>query len=99
MPTDLWLISKKDHPLAVRGKVRKPVVVLVRRDLLLAGPVGTHAPDLHGAGAPGIEIDVPSVGRIFGGIVGRACRSQACLLTTSYRDAEDIQVSVAIAGE
>src|SRR3979411_666869 len=48
-------------PLPVRRDVGEPVVEAVVRDLLLLASVGSHAPDLHSAGARRVEVDVRAI--------------------------------------
>ena len=69
MPGDIFFVSEEDHPLAIRRDVREPVVELIRRNLFLAASVRPHAPDLHAAGALGVEVNVVAVRRVLGPVV------------------------------
>lgn len=62
MAGDFFLVGEENHLLAIGGEVREPIVEVVEGDLLLLAAIGMHAPDLHVAGALGIEINVFAIG-------------------------------------
>src|ERR1035438_6965813 len=47
--------GKKDDPSPIRGGMGEPVVVRIACHLLLVRAVRAHAPNLHAAGAVGVE--------------------------------------------
>src|SRR5436309_1951111 len=61
LPSEVCAISEKHHPLAVRRNMRKPIILFVEENLLLLATVGLHAPDLHVAGALGVEVNIFTV--------------------------------------
>src|SRR6202035_1586029 len=100
MSCDGLVVGKKYHPISIGRDVRKPVVELIRSNLLLLASVGPHAPDLHAAGPFGIEVDVLAVRRILGAIVQTLRRGQARFFGSgasgsSYR--VDIEVAISLA--
>src|SRR6266404_7390125 len=70
-------------PLAVGRDVGEPAVEVVVRDLLLSGPVGPHAPDLHPSAAHRVEVDVLAIGRVFRPIVQSRSGCKADLVATA----------------
>src|SRR6267378_4933875 len=84
-------------PLAVGRDVREPVVEVVVRDLLLPGPVGPHAPDLHPSAAHRVEVDVLAVGRVLRSVVESRHGGEADLVATVDRNLVNIEVAVSLA--
>src|ERR1019366_5160280 len=96
MAGDVLLIREEDHRLAIRRDVGEPVVEAVEGDLLLGAAVGVHAPDLHAAGALGVEVNVLAIGRIFGTIVEALGSSEARFFTSAHRDDVDVELAIAL---
>src|ERR1700722_18705132 len=99
MTGHLGTISEENHPLAVWRDVRKPVIEIIGEDLLLLASVGFHSPDLHTAGALGVEINIFTVRRIFGTIVEAFGGREPCLFSAGRRNRIDIEVSLTLANE
>src|SRR5438876_10371100 len=99
MSGHIFFIREKDHPFSIGRNMRKPVVVIVGEDLLLIAAVGLHTPDLHVSGALGVEIDVLTIGRIFGAVVKSLCGCKTSFITASYGNRVDIKVAIALADE
>ena len=79
--------------------MRKPVVEVVGENLLLLAAVRLHPPNLHVPGALGIEIDVLTIGRVFGAIVEAFGSCEARLITAGNRDCVDVEIAIALADE
>jgi len=94
----LWKRDKY-HLRSVRRDVRKPIVEFTVCDLLLFAAIGAHFPDLHVAGAHGIEIDVLSIGRIFGAVIEALCGGKPFFFASLRRDGVNIEFTVALADE
>src|SRR6185436_8231806 len=88
-----WECDVND-PLAVWRDVRKPVVDAVVGDLLLIAPIGSHAPDLHSAGAGRVEVDVFAVGRVLWAVI----QSRRCRQARLWPPARACPVNVEVAG-
>src|SRR5665647_3240513 len=58
--------------------MREPTTGVAGSHLFLRGPIGLHAPDLHGAGPIGVEVDDLPVGRNLRVVVDALGRSEAC---------------------
>src|SRR5271163_2195990 len=95
MSADVSLIGEEDHPLSVGRNVREPIVVAVGSDLLLFRAVGLHAPDLHHAGALGIEINIFSIGRIFGAVVEALGGGETRFFASGGGNGVDVKIAVA----
>ena len=61
--------------------------------------VGGHAPDLHLAGALGVEINILAVGRKFGAVVEAGGGGEALLFAASGGDGVNVELVVALAAE
>src|SRR5258708_9224931 len=96
MPGDVLCIRQEYHPFSVGRNMREPVVGIVGEDLRLIAAVSVHTPDLHVAGALGIEIDVLAVRRILGAVVQALGRGQASFFAASDGDAVNIKLAVAL---
>ena len=99
MSGDIFFVGEEHHPLPIRRNVREPVVEFVRRDLFLPAAVGMHAPDLHGADALGVEVNVFAIRRILRPIVESLGRSQAGFVSACDWDGVDIEISVSLSYE
>src|SRR5450755_3943277 len=99
MADHFFSIREKNNPLAIRRGMGKPIIKCVGGDLFLRRAVRLHTPDLHLAGALGIEIDVSTVGRIVGAIVETFGGSQASFVAAGYGDGVDVELAVALADE
>src|ERR1700688_257674 len=99
MAGDFGAVGEEDHPFAVGRNVGKPVVEIVEGEFLLTGAVGVHAPDLHVAGALGVEINIFAVGGIFRSVVETGSGGEAGLVAAGGGDGVDVEVAVAAAGE
>src|SRR4051794_25550756 len=99
MSGDILFVSQEHHPFSIRRDVREPVVVVVRKDLLLLGAVGFHPPDLHMPATLGIEVDVLTVWRVFGTVIEtfRSCETR--FISAKNRDCVDVEVATALADE
>ena len=75
--------------------MRKPIVELVVRYLLLLGAVGAHPPEVHPAGAVGVEVNPLAVGRIIGAVVQAPCRREPRLRAAAGRDAVNVELPMA----
>src|ERR1700733_15898917 len=95
MSLDAACIRQKDHPVAVRGDVGKPVVGCTRYNLLLTAAVRVHSPNLHRARAFRVEVNPCSVGRIFWTIVKACGRGQPLFVSAAYGNGVDIEVIAA----
>src|SRR3984957_20700784 len=58
-----------------------------------------HAPDLHRAGAFGMEVDIFSVGRKFGAVVEAGRGSEPRFIAAGSENGVDVEFAVALAGE
>ncbi len=76
----------------------KPVVQLVVGQLLLLGPVGPHPPDLHGAAANGVEVDVCAIRRVLRSVVESRGIGQADLRATLHRNFVDVVITPTLRG-
>src|SRR6266568_7932176 len=75
--------------------MRKPVVVFVRGDLLLAGPIRAHAPNLHRAAALRIEVDELAIGRIIRAVIESLRGGQPRLFAAIRGNGVNVEVAVA----
>src|ERR1017187_567866 len=99
MAGDVFPVGEKNHPLAVGRNVGKPVVEFVEGNLFLSAAISLHAPDLHVAGAFGVEVNVFAVGRIFGAVVEAGSGGEASLAAAGDRDGIDVELAIALADE
>ena len=86
----VFVIREVHHPLAVGRDVREPVVAVAGDELFLPGAVGLHAPDLHAAGALGVEVDKGAVGRVLRAVVEAGSRGQSLLIFAIDGDGIDV---------
>src|SRR5208283_5210188 len=77
----------------------KPVVVIVRSDLLLAASVSLHSPDLHHPGTFRIKINVLAVGRIIGAVIQSWRTRQSFFFASCCRDRVNIKLTIPFAAE
>src|SRR5450631_738447 len=89
----------KNNPLAVRRNMREPVVEFVVGYLFLSAAVGFHSPDLHRAGAYGIEINIFPVRGIFRTIIKTRGISETCFRSAGGRNFIYIKFPVSFAAE
>ena len=82
------------HLLSIGRDVWEPVVKLVVGDLLLVAAIGPHPPDLHGAAAGRVEIDILTIGRVFGTIVQARCRGESYFGTALSRNLINIEFAI-----
>src|ERR1700761_5668432 len=57
-----FVVGEDEDRFAIGRGMRRPVDEVVGGDLLGVGAVGEHAPDLHGAAAIGVEVEIFAVG-------------------------------------
>src|SRR5712692_2296458 len=76
--------------------MRKPVVVFVRGDLLLAGPIRAHAPNLHRAAALRIEVDELAVGRIIRAVIKSLRGGEPRLFAATRGNGVNVEVAIAL---
>jgi hypothetical protein len=88
-----------NDPLPVRRKVREPVVVGIKGNLLLTGTIRLHAPDLHRAGADRVEIDPFAIRAEFRAVVQRRIVRQIGFLFRVHVDGPYVPLAVAVTGE
>src|SRR3954453_11137405 len=74
----------------------EPVVESVIGNLFLGRAVGGHAPDLHGAGAIGIEVDPAAIGGVVRTIVEPCGGGETGLRAATRGDGIDIKLALAL---
>src|SRR4029077_15742401 len=99
MSGDIFIVGQEDHPLSVGRDVREPVVEIIRRDLFLSAAVRLHAPDLHEAGALGVEVNIFAIRRVVWTIVEPLCGSETSLVAAGDWDGVDIEISISLSDE
>ena len=87
--------GEEDDPLAVRRRVREPVVELVTGQLLLPRAVRPHPPELHEPRTRRVEVDVTPVRRILRPVVQRLRVGQTHLLAAVNTDPVDVELAAA----
>src|SRR5712691_5725344 len=76
--------------------MRKPVVEFVRGDLLLAGPIWAHAPNLHRAAALRIEVDELAVGGIIRAVIKSIRGGEPRLFAAIRGNSVNVEVAIAL---
>ncbi len=99
MPFHAFGIGKKDNPSAVWRRMREPVVVIVVGDLCLLRAVRPHPPDLHRAGALGIEINKFSVRRIIRAVIQTGRGGQTGFFAAGDGNGVNVELAIALAAE
>src|SRR5580658_1189956 len=99
MPGDILVVGENYHPLSIWRDVREPIIQFVRGDLLLLAAVRAHAPDLHDAGALGVEVNVFSVGGILRTVVQPLRSREPRLVPARDGDTVNVELAVALADE
>src|SRR3954462_16039407 len=77
----------------------EPVVEFVVGDLFLLRTVGLHPPDMHLAGAIGIEINPFAIGRVVGAVVEAFGGGEPRLRSASRRNSVDVELAIAFAAK
>src|ERR1051325_736387 len=72
----------------------EPIVIVTPRHLRLLTPIRFHPPDLHPAGAFGVEVNPPAIGAIIRTVVQSRSTRQPCLFSTVNRDEIDVEIAV-----
>src|SRR5215470_6635669 len=72
----------------------KPIVCIIRDYAFLSRAVWMHTPDLHGACALRVEIDVLAIWRVVRPVVQAFGRGQANFFSAGGGDGENVEVGV-----
>ena len=70
--------------LVVGGNMGKPVGKIIECHLLRMAAISKHPPDLHPAGAEGIEVDIAAIRTVFRSVVEPFFLGQPDFLATGY---------------
>jgi hypothetical protein len=76
--------------------MREPVAVIIGRDLFLVRTVRLHPPDLHQAGAVGIEINIFSIRGVFRAVIIAGRGGEPGFFAAGNRDGVNIKLAVAL---
>ncbi|PHJ93607.1 hypothetical protein VF09_37305, partial [Nostoc linckia z9] len=91
------VIGEKQDLAPIGRRMREPVAVSIGGQPLQIAAISAHPPDLHGAGAAGVEVNPLTVRRIIRAVIVPLAVRQPPLGSAFGRDRVDIESAVAFA--